>query len=84
MFQTALLGTLESMKSLSRQEILLLSAPERLSLIGDLWDSLTDSDLALPVAQARELEKRLDSFAVDQTSAISWAELRAELAGRAS
>ena len=72
------------MKSLSRHEISQLTTAERLSLIGDLWDSLADVDLTLPPAQAQELESRLDSFAADQSSAISWDELRAELANRPS
>ena len=72
------------MKSLSRHEISQLTTAERLSLIGDLWDSLDDIDLTLPPAQAHELQNRLDSFAADQLSAISWDELRAELANRPS
>lgn len=72
------------MKSLSRHEILQLTTAERLSLIGDLWDSLDDIDLTLPPAQANELQNRLDSFAADQLSAISWDELRAKLANRPS
>ncbi len=76
------MSTLQAMKSLSREEILRLSAVERLSLIGDLWDSLEDSDLALPASQAQELEKRLNSFTADQSSAISWNDFRAELTNR--
>ncbi len=60
-----------------------MSATERLSLIGDLWDSLDDSDLTLSPAQSDELQRRLDSFAADQASAVSWKDFRAELAKRA-
>jgi putative addiction module component (TIGR02574 family) len=83
LFQQHFMRRLKCMKTLSRQEILRLSTAERMSLIGDLWDSLSDSDIALPATQARELQNRLDSFAVDQSSAISWEEFRSELARRA-
>jgi hypothetical protein len=37
------------MSTLTYEEIARLSPPERLALIGDLWDSLSDADL--PVAR---------------------------------
>ncbi len=71
------------MKSLSRDEILRLTAPERLALIGDLWDSLDDRDVSLPPAQSDEISRRLESFAADATSAMTWDQFRTELASRA-
>ena len=70
------------MKSLSRDEILRLSPTERLTLIGDLRDSLDDRDISLPQAQTDEIQRRLDNFESDALSAITWEQLRAELAER--
>jgi putative addiction module component (TIGR02574 family) len=70
------------MTTLTREEIALLTPPERLALIGDLWDSLLDADLALPPAQERELSRRLASFEQDRAGAVTWDQLKAELASR--
>ena len=72
------------MTTLTRDEITKLSPPERLTLIGDLWDSITDADLPTPPAQRRELERRLASFDQDRAKAVSWEQLKAELAARTS
>jgi putative addiction module component (TIGR02574 family) len=65
------------------EEIARLSPPERLALIGALWDSLGDGELPLTQAQAAELERRLESFERDRANAVSWEQLKAELANRA-
>ena len=72
------------MTTLTRDEITKLSPPERLTLISDLWDSITDADLPTPPAQRRELERRLVSFDQDVAQAVSWEQLKAELAARTS
>ena len=56
-----------------------LSPPERLTLIGQLWDSLDQDDLPLTPAQQSELERRLASLDVDRLEAVSWTDLKAEL-----
>ncbi len=71
------------MKALSRAEIDLLSPGERLELIGDLWDSLNDAQAGVPPAQREELERRLAGFGEDQHGAMTWDQLKAELARRA-
>jgi putative addiction module component (TIGR02574 family) len=71
-----------SMSTLSYEEISRLSPPERLALIGALWDSIADSELSASPAQERELERRLLSFDQDKAQAISWENLKAELAAR--
>lgn len=68
------------MKILTRDEIGRLSPSERLMLIGDLWDSLEEAPLTL--AQAAELERRLDTFEGDLADAVTWDQLKAELAAR--
>ena len=70
------------MKVLTRDEIRSLSPSERLTLIGDLWDSLDEAPLS--PAQASELERRLAGFEEDLADTVTWDELKAELAARAS
>lgn len=71
------------MSTLTLEEISRLSPPERLALIGDLWDSLSDAELPATPAQRAELERRLESFEHDRASAVTWEQLKAELASRA-
>lgn len=70
------------MQRLSSDEISRLTPEERLSLIGQLWDSLDDSDLSLSTAQRAELARRIETFDRDEAEAISWEQLRAELIRR--
>ena len=70
------------MTTLTRDEITRLSPPERLALISDLWDSMTDSELSTLPAQVRELERRLASFDEDRTQAVTWEQLETQLAAR--
>lgn len=59
-----------------------LSPQERLALIGQLWDSLDDADVAVTAAQQAELERRLASLVDDRNAAVTWEELRDELRQR--
>jgi putative addiction module component (TIGR02574 family) len=70
------------MGSLSSDELTRLSPEERLALIGQLWDSLGDGDVPLPEAQKAELARRLSSLDQDRTQAVTWEQLRDELARR--
>ena len=70
------------MGSLNSDELARLSPEERFALIGKLWDSLGDSDIPLPEAQKAELARRLSSFDQDRAQAVTWEQLRAELARR--
>jgi putative addiction module component (TIGR02574 family) len=71
------------MPTLTRDEITKLSPPERLALIGDLWDSIPDAEVPTLSPQRRELERRLASFEQDRSQGVSWEQLKAELASRA-
>jgi putative addiction module component (TIGR02574 family) len=71
------------MKTLTRDEIGRLSPSERLTLIGDLWDSLDDAPSPLPPGQRDEIQSRLASFDADLADAVTWEQLKAELATRA-
>lgn len=65
---------------LSLDEIVRLSPQERLSLIEQLWNSLSDLDIVLTSAQQAELERRLATFEADRTQVVTWDSLKAELA----
>lgn len=67
---------------LTHNEIVKLTPPERLELIGNLWDSFLDAELIVSLPQQRELERRLASFSKDKTTAITWENLKMELADR--
>lgn len=70
------------MGSLNSDELARLSPEERLTLIGQLWDSLGDTDVPLPEAQKAELARRLSTLDQDRAQAVTWEQLRAELARR--
>jgi putative addiction module component (TIGR02574 family) len=70
------------MPSLNSDELARLSPEERPALIGQLWDSLRDTEVPLPEGQQAELSRRLSSLDQDRTQAVTWEQLRAELAKR--
>ena len=67
---------------LTQDEITRLSPRERLSLIEQLWESLSDADIPLTPAQQAEVERRLATFEHDRAQAVTWDSLKAELARR--
>jgi putative addiction module component (TIGR02574 family) len=72
------------MLTITHDEITRLSPEERLTLIGELWDSLDPADVPVTPTQRAELRRRLDSFEQDRSGGITWEQLRAQLARRAS
>ena len=68
---------------MTHDDISRLTAPERLALIGELWDSLSEEETALPMQQFQELQRRITSFDHDRANAVSWEHLKAELTERA-
>ncbi len=71
------------MLPITQDEITRLSPVERLTLIGELWDSLDPADVPVTPTQHAELGRRLDSFEQDRSGGITWEQLRAQLARRA-
>ena len=67
---------------LTSDEITRLFSHERLSLIGQLWESLSASDVSLTPPQQAELERRLATFEHDRAHGVTWESLKAELAER--
>jgi putative addiction module component (TIGR02574 family) len=61
-----------------------LTIAERIQLVEDLWDSISEAEevLDLTDTQRAELDRRLASHANRPDAAISWADLRAELLAR--
>jgi len=70
------------MELLTHDEIVRLSAPERIALIARLWDSLDADQLPLTAAQSAELESRLASFEQDRHNGVTWTVLKTELEQR--
>ena len=70
------------MALLTSDEIALLSLPERIALIAQLWDSLDGDRLPVTGAQQAEMERRLASVDRDRENGVTWAALKAELEQR--
>jgi len=56
-------------------DITRLSPAERLRLLEQLWDSLSDDDVPLTSAQRRELDRRLDDLEREGPRGIPWEEV---------
>jgi putative addiction module component (TIGR02574 family) len=72
------------MGKVARKEILNLSVAERIELIGDLWDSLTEAPEAVPLTEAQkaELDRRLDAYRKDPAVGAPWPVVRDRIAKR--
>ncbi len=68
-------------QALPELDIQQLSVPQRLELIGLLWDSIPDTAEAMPVPQwhKEELELRLATADADPDSGIPWDEVKKRL-----
>ena len=62
-------------------DITKLTIPERLDLISALWNSIPDSDKALPMPDwhRQELERRLAEADVNPDAAIPWEDVKKRL-----
>lgn len=56
-------------------DITRLSPAERLRLLEQLWDSLSDDDVPLTATQRRELDRRLDDLEREGPRGIPWEEV---------
>ncbi len=67
----------------SRIDLSGLSPAERLSLIDDLWESLSDEE-ALPISPSlgRELDRRVEEAQRSPEEGRSWEAIRSDLEGR--
>lgn len=71
------------MNMFTHDDITHLTTSERLALIGELWDSLTEDETPLPMPQFQEFQRSMVSFESDRAHAVSWAHLKTELVERA-
>ena len=64
-------------------EIRKLPLPERLQLVGEIWDSILEDPALLPVSDelARELELRLAAHRADPDSSQTWESVDREIFG---
>ena len=67
----------------SRIDLSELTPTERLSLIDDLWESLSD-DTALPISPSlgRELDRRVEEARQNPEEGRPWEAIRSDLEGR--
>jgi putative addiction module component (TIGR02574 family) len=72
------------MAALTRSDLRRLTSQERLALISELWDSLSDEETPLTPAQEAELERRLAASESDRDHSVSWEQLKTELRQRRS
>ena len=58
-----------------------LTVEERLALVEELWDSIADNSVELPVpdAQRAELDRRLADHEADPGDVISWEDVKASI-----
>lgn len=65
-------------------DIAALTPEERLSLLEQLWDSLTTTPEAIPLteAQREELDRRLDDLEVDGPVGIPWDDVLSRIRSR--
>jgi len=62
-------------------EIGALTVPQRLDLIGQLWDSISDTAEAVPMPEwhCDELDRRLAAADTDPNAGIPWEKVKARL-----
>jgi putative addiction module component (TIGR02574 family) len=58
-----------------------MSVPDRLRLIEEIWDSITESadELPVPEAHRQELDRRLAACDADPAAGSPWEEVKARL-----
>jgi len=66
------------MNSLLSEQIMPLTVAERLQLIEEIWNSISDdeSEIALTSAQQEEIERRLASYTDIKNQGKSWQEIK--------
>lgn len=62
-------------------EILQLSVAERIQMVEDIWDSISQFPESLPISEAEKvlLDKRLENYQKDKNNGIEWETLKKNL-----
>jgi putative addiction module component (TIGR02574 family) len=63
-------------------ELLNLSPSERLMLVQDLWDSLSEEDISLTPEQKDELDCRKAAYQANPSSGSSWEDVKCRIIER--
>jgi putative addiction module component (TIGR02574 family) len=63
-------------------ELLNLSPSERLLLVQDLWDSLSNEDIPLTQWQKEELDRRKAAYQANPASGRSWEDVKRRIIER--
>jgi putative addiction module component (TIGR02574 family) len=61
------------------EEILKLSAAERILAIEKIWDSIEPNEINVTTAQKEELDKRLERHKAGKTKFHTWEEIKKQL-----
>jgi len=61
-----------------------LTSDQKLQLLEELWDSLTEDEVPITAAQREELDRRLDDLDRDGPQGIPWEHVLKRLKSKAS
>jgi putative addiction module component (TIGR02574 family) len=69
------------MNNLLSEQIMPLTVAERLQLIEEIWNSISndESEIALTSAQQEEIERRLESYTDIKNQGKSWQEIKQKM-----
>jgi len=72
------------MSTLTKADFLNLSVPERIILVEDIWDSVSEvpDAVVLTEEQKSELDRRLDAYHKNPSEGSPWSEVRARMRSR--
>ena len=72
------------MNTLTKADFLSLSVPERIILVEDIWDSVSEvpDAVVLTEEQKSELDRRLDAYHKNPSEGSPWSDLRARIRSR--
>jgi putative addiction module component (TIGR02574 family) len=61
------------------KEIKKLSIAERISIIGEIWESIDKGGLSVTDSQKLEIQERIERYKKGETKFFTWDEIMAEL-----
>ncbi|CAD7853239.1 MAG: hypothetical protein [Olavius algarvensis Gamma 1 endosymbiont] len=72
------------MKTISVSDLAEIPIDQRIRLVEDLWDSITESieEIEIPAWHKTELEKRLREYDLNPNEGAPWSEVKKRIIGR--
>jgi len=72
------------MTALAKAEILSLSVSERIQLVEDIWDMITEvpEKIELTYLKKSEIDRRLDAYALNPDEGAEWSVVRERIRSR--